>query len=548
MVPKAWSHSSLSDFESCPRAYYEKRIAKSVQDTQGVAAAWGEQVHKYFECDVKRRNGAQLTEEEAKFIATNSPNFASAVPWLDTLFEMQADIVHPELELAIDKAFKPCAWDAPEVWCRGIIDVLLIKGTRARALDWKGLALDTPLPTPSGWTTMGGVQVGDRLFSKSGEQCTVVGKSQVKQVRCYEVSFDDTSKVTCDEEHLWELEGGEVLGVQDVPVGSHIRIAEPLSTPDVPLLIDPYVFGVWLADGKHTSGEITKPDAWVWDEIQRRGYSLSHDYSERAQDGKCRAHTVYGLRGQLKAMGVLGNKHIPPPYLRSGYSQRLALLQGLMDGDGNANPSRKQAVFTTVNEALSGQVVELLLSLGQRPNQSTVSAHGFGVTTTAYPIAFRPIGINPFLLPRKRDRIRPSWGAGRSGTRRVVAIVGVPTQCIAVDSLDHTFLCSRNMIPTHNTGKRKPDSRQLKLFALLIFAHFPEIVQCKTDFIWLKTNEIDSAVYTREQEGELWKEFLPLLTQYKVAFKTGVFPPKRSGLCNGWCPVTGCENWRPKRG
>ena len=62
-----------------------------MQDTQGVAAAWGEQVHTYFEYDVKRRNGTPLTEEEAKFIATNAPNFTSAVPWLDTLFEMQAD-------------------------------------------------------------------------------------------------------------------------------------------------------------------------------------------------------------------------------------------------------------------------------------------------------------------------------------------------------------------------------------------------------------------------------------------------------------------------
>lgn len=28
----------------------------------------------------------------------------------------------------------------------------------------KALALDTPLPTPTGWTTMGDVQVGDVLF------------------------------------------------------------------------------------------------------------------------------------------------------------------------------------------------------------------------------------------------------------------------------------------------------------------------------------------------------------------------------------------------
>ena len=33
----------------------------------------------------------------------------------------------------------------------------------------KALALDTPLPTPTGWTTMGDVAVGDRLLGADGE-------------------------------------------------------------------------------------------------------------------------------------------------------------------------------------------------------------------------------------------------------------------------------------------------------------------------------------------------------------------------------------------
>lgn len=546
-----WSHSALNDFTTCPKAFYHKRIAKDVVETQGDAAAWGDEAHKFIEYEIKRQKGDLPTQEQQEAIIKGKlTHFNTYVPWIETLFAMKPDLLLPEQQLSIGRDLKPCDWMAKGVWCRGIIDVLLIKGDRARAIDWKGLALDTPLPTPWGWTTMGDVQVGDLLFSKSGEQCTVVGKSQVKNLRCYELLFDDTSKVVCDEEHLWELADGVVRGIQDIPGGSHIKVTEPLAIPDVALPIDPYVLGLWLAEGKHTSGEITKPDAEVWAEVQRRGYAVSHDYSEKAQDGKCQVRTVYGLRGRLKSLGVLGNKHIPFPYLRSGYTQRLALLQGLMDGDGNANSHRKQAVFTTTDKAISDQVMELLLSLGQRPNQSTVTARGFGVETVAYPIAFRPIGINPFLLPRKRDRICPSWGVGRSSTRRVVSITevpSVPTQCIAVDSIDHTFLCSKSMIPTHNTGKRKLNSRQLKLFALLVFIHYPEVMQVKTDFIWLATNEIDSEKYSRDQEAELWQEFLPDLAAFNRAFKEETFPPKKSGLCAGWCPVTSCENWRPKR-
>src|SRR5512146_2975121 len=56
----------------------------------------------------------------------------------------------------------------------------------------------------------------------------------------------------------------------------------------------------------------------------------------------------------------------------------------------------------------------------------------------------------------------------------------------------------------HKTGKRKPASRQLKLSALLIFAHHPEVQLVKTGFFWLKTQERDVEEYRREQIPELW--------------------------------------------
>jgi len=97
------------------------------------------------------------------------------------------------------------------------------------------------------------------------------------------------------------------------------------------------------------------------------------------------------------------------------------------------------------------------------------------------------------------------------------------------------------------TGKRKPNSKQLKLFALLVFIHHPEVMTCDTEFVWLATNEKDEASFHRRQEAELWQEFLPELSQYQRAFKLEQWPPKPSGLCHGWCPVTGCEYWKPKR-
>ena len=68
----------------------------------------------------------------------------------------------------------------------------------------KALALDTPIPTPRGWTTMGQVQVGDRVFDEHGRPCTVLAATPVMRDRpCYEVEFSDGTVIVADAEHQW---------------------------------------------------------------------------------------------------------------------------------------------------------------------------------------------------------------------------------------------------------------------------------------------------------------------------------------------------------
>jgi DNA segregation ATPase FtsK/SpoIIIE-like protein len=68
----------------------------------------------------------------------------------------------------------------------------------------KALALDTPIPTPQGWTTMGEVQVGGEVFDERGRRCTVVAATPVMHGRpCYEVEFSDGTVIVADAEHQW---------------------------------------------------------------------------------------------------------------------------------------------------------------------------------------------------------------------------------------------------------------------------------------------------------------------------------------------------------
>lgn len=73
----------------------------------------------------------------------------------------------------------------------------------------KALALDTPLPTPTGWTSMGDVGVGDHLLGPDGEPTRVVAATEVMLGRpCFEVEFFDGTVIVADAQHQWPTRDG----------------------------------------------------------------------------------------------------------------------------------------------------------------------------------------------------------------------------------------------------------------------------------------------------------------------------------------------------
>jgi replicative DNA helicase len=73
----------------------------------------------------------------------------------------------------------------------------------------KALALNTGLPTPDGWTTMGDVDIGDELLDADGLPTRVVAATEVMLGRpCYEIEFSDGSVVVADAAHQWPTTRG----------------------------------------------------------------------------------------------------------------------------------------------------------------------------------------------------------------------------------------------------------------------------------------------------------------------------------------------------
>ena len=71
----------------------------------------------------------------------------------------------------------------------------------------KALSIDTPIPTPTGWTTMGDLKVGDEILSPTGNSVSVTMKTETMYNHdCYKIYFDNGEEIIADADHLWEVD------------------------------------------------------------------------------------------------------------------------------------------------------------------------------------------------------------------------------------------------------------------------------------------------------------------------------------------------------
>lgn len=345
------------------------------------------------------------------------------------------------------------------------------------------LPLTTELVTPTGWTTMGEVNVGDYLFGPDGEPTLVTFKSKVfEDDKCFEIEFDDGTKEICDENHRWFVkttrgpfnnEGvyqgkgrpKKALGYSNEGVVStkflldnldkttfFIPNAQPINLPQKDLPIDPYVYGLWLGDGSRHSATLTVGDQDI-EEITKLLF-------ERGIEIKVSSKIQYRLIGQfkkLREMDVIGrDKRIPIDFQRASINQRNELLRGLMDSDGSIT-KRGRASFHNTETKLVEDVKELLHGLGYktRTRWRSPTGEGFGGIKDIAEVSFVPNKKPVFNLQRKLERQQSQKPRTRFTDNRtiksILPVTSVDTQCLTVDNKTHLFLMGRSMIPTHNT-------------------------------------------------------------------------------------------------
>lgn len=332
------------------------------------------------------------------------------------------------------------------------------KGPQQMYNYWARLSLDTPIPTPDGWTTMGDVREGDVLFDENGKQCKVLGVSPVFRDRpCFKVTFSNQEHIIADDEHLWDVEElccknwvKKTIHTTELNPNIHrVVVAKPLDIQGKELPIPPYAIGLWVTDGDSRRPKICASRKTV-DELD--GYLKEAGLVTR-QGMLCKSSDTFGIamlgiNKQFKDLNLLQNKHIPQIYLRGSFDQRLSLLQGMMDGDGTCKENG-QCGFATFDEHIAKQFAELLRSLGFKGNFNK-QADGM------YFFAFAPREFPVFKLKYKLDRQFVERGVTTQSCRYTILSIepveSVPVQCVKVDSPNSLFLAGLGMIPTHNTA------------------------------------------------------------------------------------------------
>jgi hypothetical protein len=80
-----------------------------------------------------------------------------------------------------------------------------IKGNKpVFAILDQALALDTPIPTPGGWTTMGALSTGDLVLGSDGPTTVTAAKPVSIEHDCFRVTFADDTSIVASEGHLWQ--------------------------------------------------------------------------------------------------------------------------------------------------------------------------------------------------------------------------------------------------------------------------------------------------------------------------------------------------------
>ncbi|MCB0546586.1 MAG: replicative DNA helicase [Phaeodactylibacter sp.] len=275
------------------------------------------------------------------------------------------------------------------------------------------------------------VAVGDLLMGDDSTPRKVHSLARGRE-RMFWIRQNKGKDYRVNESHILSLkksrqEGtGERGDILDISVKDYISRSSKFQTnykgykvavdfPEQKVPLPPYFLGLWLGDGSSGKSNIHTQDEEVVAYLQELANRFSLTLTSYLVPGKCPEYRIsneakrwgYSLQGELREMGVLGNKHIPRGYLINSRKNRLLLLAGLLDSDGHYLEQSNGYEITQKDEALTRQIKFLCDSLGYRVSfkakRASIASTGFESTVYRLRI-YGNIDEIPVRIERKQAR------------------------------------------------------------------------------------------------------------------------------------------------
>lgn len=381
--------------------------------------------------------------------------------------------------------------------------------------------------TPSGFRQMGYLAVSDEVMGVDGNPTCITHINDCGEADTYRFTLSDGTTVESSENHLWAVD--KVNGkrervtlrtheiadkyVYESPKGQkQYRLRLPLNKTvdfgrDPVLPLNPYIVGVLLGDGSvkyvpRYRPTFTSGDPWIGNEVARLlPATMWVGHTEGTIE--YRLNDIKGRRGRFKtsrasqaimATGIAGHgsntKFIPDSYKYAQVSDRLSMLQGLMDTDGHAN-CHGGASFHSNSKQLADDVAFIVRSLGGIAYRN-VKPDARGYADQYMITVVLPDGMCPFRLPRKVEIVNRKTALSRS----IVKVEQTGRQlvrCITVENEDGLYLTD-DFIVTHNSAHYERPEK--------IEAALADNTNCQVDIS--SVNGLGNVFHRRREAGVDW--------------------------------------------
>ena len=326
---------------------------------------------------------------------------------------------------------------------------------------WSPILNETPVLTTKGWKQHGDLQVGDYVFGTNGKPVMV--KDVTEPVWCDMVVKTRTENIVCSSNHLWAVKSrceysNKIFTTEQLSKLKAQRKLQPIKPLEFPesnkikLPINPYWLGLWLGDGSKNAPIIRCGKHY---NIHCR--STVYNYTVRENHGDYfYNYSHQGIRKELVKLNLLYNKHIPEIYKQASISDRLQLLAGLIDSDGDARVKSGVYRFANTNTVLLQDVRDLVHSLGFIAGfnevvnkKGSIAIDGYTRNYDCYRFNFTPTLEIPVKLDYKK--IKPRKQKCRVITNVEKSEIQGWGKCISTTAENEMYLVGKSLIPTHNT-------------------------------------------------------------------------------------------------